>query len=212
MALALFLWAVEFLLRYFDQARTEHLYRASLALGLAVAGRNPTPAFPGHRPGLPGRGGAGATPRVERLADQVLLAGFRPRRSARDPSERRPGREFYVGTQSATRRSKAWVVSLVPDLRRWTGPQQPLRDWLYRSGMRLVPAALALYVLVIGWLLWRRRCAQWSPEKLRVRVLRRRPAGQHPACGRGSPGPGRAISDQPHRPRPDPALVLPRLA
>jgi hypothetical protein len=44
-------------------------------------------------------------------------------------------------------------------------PEQPLRDWLYRSISRLVSAVLALCVLVLGWLGWRRRRAPWPAEQ-----------------------------------------------
>ena len=56
LAVGLLLWALEFVLRYLDEARPEQLWRASLALGLGAAA-NLTMVFPGialvvrYRPG-----------------------------------------------------------------------------------------------------------------------------------------------------------------
>jgi hypothetical protein len=166
MALGLFLWAVEFVLRYFDQARPEHLYRASLALGLAVAA-NLTLAFPGVA--LVSLCGAVLVRRREwgALADQFLLPGFLAAflLLAIPLSHARSG-HFYVGAQSLTGTLEGMLVpSLYHSSPRWSEPEQPLRYWLFRSSLRLVPAALALSVLVLGWLGWRRRRAPWSPDE-----------------------------------------------
>jgi hypothetical protein len=166
MALGLFLWAIEFLLRYFDQARPEHLYRASLALGLAVAA-NLTLAFAGVA--LVSLCGAVLVRRRQwsALADQFLLPGFLaafillaiPLSHARSA-------HFYVGAQSLTETLESMVVSsLCRNSPSPPEPEQSLRDWLFRSISRLVPAVLALCVPVLGWLLWRRRREPWPAEQ-----------------------------------------------
>ena len=166
MALGLFLWAIEFLLRYFDQARPEHLYRASLALGLAVVA-NLTLAFPGVA--LVSLCGAVLVRRRQwsALADQFLLPGFLAAflLLAISLSHAR-SMNFYVGTQSLAQALDGVVrPSLYHDSPGWPEPDQPLRHWLYRSNLRLVPAVLALCVPVLGWLGWRRHRAPWSPEQ-----------------------------------------------
>ncbi|MEK7753337.1 MAG: glycosyltransferase family 39 protein [Acidobacteriota bacterium] len=166
MALGLFLWAVEFLLRYFDQARPEHLYRASLALGLSVAA-NLTLAFPGVA--LVSLCGAVLVRRREwgALADQFLLPGFLAAFILLAiPLSHARGGHFYIGTQSLAQALDGVVrPSLYHDSSSLPEPEQPLRHWLYRSSLRLVPAVLALCVPVLGWLGWRRRRAPWPAEQ-----------------------------------------------
>lgn len=158
MALAFFLWALEFVLRYFEQADPKQLWRASAALGLAAAA-NLTLVFPGVV--LAGAVAVVLAARREWrvLADQFMLPGLVVAFVVLAiPLSRATGCNFYVGAPGLGETLESLVLSSLE----YGGA--PVLPWLRGFSLRLAPAALGGCVLLGAWLVWRRRRA-FAPEE-----------------------------------------------
>jgi len=168
MALGLFLWALELVLRYLDEARTERLFAASIALALAVAA-NLTLAFSGVA--LVAAVAAMLARRREwrTLVDGFLLPGFLLAfLLLAIPLSRAERGSFYVGSPTLAGTVDSLVVmSLYHSSPSQSDPEPailPLRLWLRITTLRLAPAVPAISALALALLLFRRR-GLWSPEQ-----------------------------------------------
>ncbi len=167
LALGLFLWAIELLLRTFEHGPSLSLTMAALALALSVAA-NLTFAFPGIVVAAAAAGWLARNRRWRALVDEFLLPGLLAAflLLAIPLSYAEPSR-FYVGAPAL----KGTLDSLVDSslAHSHPGPVSPdepvslLRNWLRIVTLPLAPVVLGASAAVLAWLLWRR--APWTGER-----------------------------------------------
>ncbi|MBI4874034.1 MAG: glycosyltransferase family 39 protein [Acidobacteria bacterium] len=161
MALALLLWALEFLSRYQETLERKHLNFAALALALALAS-NLTLAFPGTALAALAAAQLMARREFRTALDDFLLPGLLaaflllvlPLRNA-------AASNFYVGLASLRDSYQGLIVSsiyhstrLLPEA---AGQASLLRFWLYRTTLALAPVVALAAAAAIGILLSRRK-------------------------------------------------------
>lgn len=174
LALGLFLWAVEFVLRYFDQDRPRFLFLSALALGLAVAA-NLTAAFPGVALVCSTSAVLLWRRQWRILIDAFLLPGLLVAflLLAIPLSYARPG-QFYVGAPSLTAALESLVDASLfhshPDPNFPERGFRLLKHWLRTLSLSCGTAMPALCGAALLFLL-RRRCQPWSGERRLAALL-----------------------------------------
>ncbi len=168
LALGLFLWAIEFLLRAFECEQGRSLLAASLALALSVSA-NLTFAFPGIALSAMAAAALVWNGRWRAMLDEFLLPGLLAAfLLLAIPLSYAPVSRFYVGAQTLKGSLDTLVdASLSHSHPGPVGPEVPvslLRNWLRIVTIPLAPCALALAATVLLWLLWRCR-GPWSAER-----------------------------------------------